>query len=53
MEIIIIVKRNISQLYSDLVDRKYPKAKLKEIFNKWIEGDEKLPDDVYIMIEEK
>ncbi len=49
---VIIVKRNISQLYNDLVDKKYPKAKVKEIIERWIEGEEKLPDDVYIMIEE-
>jgi len=50
---IVIVRRNISQLYQDLIDRKYPKAKVREIMNKWIEGGEKLPDDVYIMIEEE
>ncbi len=50
---IVIVKRNISQLYQDLVDRKYPKAKVREIINKWMDGGEKLPDDVYIMIEEE
>ena len=50
---IVIVKRNISQLYQDLVDRKYPKAKVKEIIEKWIDSGERLPDDVYIMIEEE
>jgi len=50
---IVIVKRNISQLYQDLVDKKYPKTKVKEIIEKWIDSGEKLPDDVYIMIEEE
>lgn len=49
---IIIVKRNISQLYSDLVNKRYPKSKVYEIINRWIEGTEKLPDDAYLMIEE-
>lgn len=50
---IVIVRRNISQLYQDLIDRKYPKAKVREIINKWMDGGERLPDDVYIMIEEE
>ncbi len=47
------MRRKISQLYQDLVDKKYPKAKVREIVNRWIEGPDKLPDDVYIMIEEE
>jgi hypothetical protein len=50
---IVIVKRNIAQLYQDLVDRKYPKAKVREIMDRWMDGDERLADDVYIMIEEE
>lgn len=50
---IVIVKRKISELYQDLVDKKYPKARVKEIINQWIEGGERLPEDVYIMIEEE
>ena len=52
---IIIVKRKMSQLYQDLVDKKYPKSRVKEIVNQWLEGGdkEKLPDDVYIMIEDE
>jgi len=50
---IVIVKRNISQLYQDLIDRKYPKAKVREILNRWMDGDQTLADDVYIMIEEE
>ena len=50
---IVIVKRNISQLYQDLIDRKYPKAKVREIINRWMDGGERLSDDVYIMIEEE
>jgi hypothetical protein len=52
---IIIVKRKMSQLYQDLIDKKYPKSRVKEIVNQWLEGGEKdkLPDDVYIMIEEE
>ena len=50
---IVIVKRNISQLYQDLIDRKYPKAKVREILNRWMDGGERLSDDVYIMIEEE
>ncbi|MBD3183460.1 hypothetical protein GF312_14270 [Candidatus Poribacteria bacterium] len=50
---IVIVKRNISELYQDLIDRKYPKAKVREIINRWMDGDQHLPDDVYIMIEEE
>ena len=50
---IVIVRRNISQLYQDLIDRKYPKAKVREIINRWMDGDQKLADDVYIMIEEE
>jgi hypothetical protein len=50
---IVIVKRNIAQLYQDLVDRKYPKARVREIMEKWMDSGERLPDDVYIMIEEE
>jgi len=49
---IVIIKRNISQLHHDLVDKKYPKAKVRDIVNKWIEGSDNPSDDVYIMIEE-
>ena len=50
---IIIVKRNISQLYQDLIDRKYPKAKVRQIIDTWIDRGEMLSDDVYIMIEDE
>ncbi len=50
---IVIVKRDISKLYQDLVDRKYPKAKVREILNRWMDGGQQLSDDVYIMIEEE
>jgi hypothetical protein len=50
---IVIVKRKMSQLQQDLIDKKYPKARVREIVNQWLEGGEKLPEDVYIMIEEE
>jgi len=48
-----IVRRKMSQLRQDLIDKKYPKSRVREIVNQWLEGGEKLPEDVYIMIEEE
>jgi hypothetical protein len=48
-----IVRRKMSQLQQDLIDKKYPKSRVREIVNQWLEGGEKLPEDVYIMIEEE
>jgi hypothetical protein len=45
-----IVSRDISQLSQQLLDRRYPKAKILEIINKWLDGGEKLTEDVYIWV---
>ena len=48
----VIIARGGFKEYVPLL-RKYPKAKVREIINRWMDGGEKLPDDVYIMIEEE
>lgn len=45
-----IVSRDISQLSQQLLDRKYPKAKVLEIINQWLDGGEELIEDVYIWV---
>jgi hypothetical protein len=45
-----IVSRDISQLSQQLLDRKYPKAKVLEIINQWLDGEEELAEDVYIWV---
>jgi hypothetical protein len=45
-----IVSRDISQLSQQLLDRKYPKAKILEIINQWLDGGEELTEDVYIWV---
>jgi hypothetical protein len=45
-----IVSRDISQLSQTLLDRKYPKAKVLEIINQWLDGGEELTEDVYIWV---
>ncbi|MBM3236664.1 hypothetical protein FJZ31_10265 [Candidatus Poribacteria bacterium] len=45
-----IVSRDISQLSQQLLDRKYPKAKVLEIINQWLDGEEELTEDVYIWV---
>jgi hypothetical protein len=45
-----IVSRDISQLSQQLLDRKYPKAKVVEIINQWLDGEEELTEDVYIWV---
>ncbi len=48
-----IVARDISQLYQQLIDQKYPKAKVLEIITQWLDGGENLADDVYIWVSDK
>ncbi|MFQ6041668.1 MAG: hypothetical protein ACE5PV_12495, partial [Candidatus Poribacteria bacterium] len=45
-----IVSRDIWQLSQQLLDRKYPKAKVLEIINQWLDGGEELTEDVYIWV---
>jgi len=45
-----IVSRDISKLSQQLLERKYPKSKVLEIINQWLNGDEKLTEDVYIWV---
>ena len=45
-----IVSRDISQLSQQLLDRKYPKVKVLEIISQWLDGGEKLTEDVYIWV---
>jgi len=44
-----IVTRDISELNKGLVGRKYPKAKVLEIINEWLDGEEELTGDVYVV----
>jgi len=45
-----IVSRDISELSKELVGRKYPKAKVLEIMNQWLDGEEDLTGDVYVAV---
>ncbi len=45
-----IVIRNIDELIENLIDRRYPKAKIAEIVEKWLNGSEKINDQVYVEV---
>jgi hypothetical protein len=45
-----IVSRDIGKLSQQLLDKKYPKAKVLEIINQWLDGEENLAEEVYIWV---
>lgn len=50
---VVIVTRYIDELYENLIDRKYPKDKVRQIFDEWIEGKEQAGEGVYLEIVSK
>lgn len=46
----LIVKRNLEDLIDRIVQRKFQKAKLKKCFEDWLDGGEKLSEEVYVSI---
>ncbi|MBN1349153.1 hypothetical protein JXJ21_07080 [candidate division KSB1 bacterium] len=47
---VVIVTRLIDELYENLVDRKYTKGKVRQIFESWMEGKERIGEGVYLEI---
>ncbi len=47
---IVIITRSMDELYEDLINRKYPKEKVQQIFNNWLNQGKSLAGDVYIEI---
>lgn len=45
-----IVTRNIDVLRENLVDRRYPLQKIRQIFETWLKGQEGVPEDAYVEI---
>ncbi|MDI6735991.1 MAG: DUF6079 family protein [bacterium] len=46
----LIVKRNLEDLIDRIEKRKFPKAKLRKCFEDWLDGGEKLAEEVYIAV---
>lgn len=45
-----IVTRNVEELIENLVDRRYPPGKIRQIFEAWLKGQEGVPGDAYVEI---
>ena len=45
-----IVTRDIAELHKELIGRKYPKEKVLEIINQWLDGEGELAEDVYVEV---
>ncbi|MEW6379633.1 MAG: DUF6079 family protein [bacterium] len=45
-----VVRRNLDQLYENLIDRQFPLEKLQDLFREWIMGGERLEGQTYIRI---
>lgn len=46
----LIVNRNLEDLVDKIIDRKFPKAKLRKCFEDWLDAGEKLADEVYVAV---
>ena len=46
-----IVRRNLSELVNVLAEKQYRKAELWRVIQVWVEGDETLGEDVFVIIE--
>ncbi|MDI6781708.1 MAG: DUF6079 family protein [bacterium] len=46
----LIVKRNLEDLIDRIVERKFQKAKLRKCFEDWLDGGEKLAEEVYVSV---
>ncbi|MEW5801753.1 MAG: DUF6079 family protein [bacterium] len=45
-----VVRRNLDQLYENLIDRQFPLEKLQDLFREWVLGGERLEGQTYIKI---